>query len=366
MNTMLRRTGAGWTLFVAVPVLVALTPLFVQAWAPTPPMVELSQPPSSPASDPPSKSPKHGEPSIIIAEHVLLWQNQIVTWDEVVTRLRTMRESGPFRATFYTTNGLSAKKDGWQDYHDRIMKLYREIFEPVGVSFASLSPRGSARFDAIRTADDLRPAPNRMRSGQVATPQGERASDAQVIIVPTAGAFAASDVVLSGTQMRDPFDEQWSPTDENGHFVVYPTDDSYLLAILHPSGFAIQSGAAKNVVFRLQPWATITFRSTGDVADQEANVSIKPIGTKAGAPGFGIYSVKTKGKPVEVKVPAGAIVLSRSLAMGQGTSISLPVEEFTLRPGETRTFELKPPGQADRKRSQELYEQMHGRRRNDR
>ena len=147
--------------------------------------------------------------------------------------------------------------------------------------------------------------------------------------------------------MRDPFDEQWSPTDENGHFVVYPTDDSYLLAILHPSGFAIQSGAAKNVVFRLEPWATITFRSTGDVADQEANISIKPIGTKAGAPGFQIYSVKTKGKPVEVKVPAGAIVLSRSLAMGQGTSISLPVDEFPLKPGETRAFELQPPRGAD-------------------
>ena len=267
---------------------------------------------------------------------------------------------------FYTTNGLSGKKDGWKDYHDRIMNLYRELFEPVGVSFGSLSPKGSARWDAIRTADDLRPDPKRMRSGQVVTPQGERARDAQVIVLPTAGPFAMSDVVLSGTQLRDPFDEQWSPTDENGHFVVHPTDDSYLLAILHPSGFAIQAGAAKNVVFRLQPWATIKFSSTGDVADQQANLSITPTGTKPGEAGFAIYSIETKGKPVEVKVPAGKIVLSRSLAMEQGRSISLPVEEFSLRPGETRTFELKPPSEADRKRSQELYERLHGPRRNDR
>jgi hypothetical protein len=346
MNT-IRLTGAGWSLFVALLVFVAQTA-------------------SSPAQDSPATNAKHNEPSIIIAEHVLLWDNQIVTWDEVVARLRAMRESGPFQAHFYTTNGLSGKKDGWKDYHDRIMNLYREVFEPVGVSFGSLSAKGSARWDAIRTADDLRPDPKRMRSGQVVTPQGERARDAQVIILSTMVPLAMSQLMLAGTQLRDPFDEHWYPTDENGHFVVYPTDDCYLLAILHPSGFAIQPGAGKNLVFRLQPWATMTFSSTGDVADQQANVLITPTGSKPGAPCFAIYSIETKGKPIDVKVPAGKIVVSRSLAMEKGRSISLPVEEFSLKPGETRTFDLKPPSEADRKRSQELYERLHGPRRNDR
>jgi len=344
MNTLLRPNYVVWPLLVTA--LVSVT----SSW-------------SSLAQDAPATDAKRPEPSIVIAEHVLLWDNQIATWDEVVARLRTMRESGPFRARFYTTNGLNAKKDRWQDYHDRIMKLYREIFEPVGVSFASVSPKGSARYDAIRTAEDLRPDSKRMRSGQVVTPQGERARDAQVILLSTAVPLAMSSVMLSGTQMRDPVDELWSPTDENGHFVVYPTDDSYLLAIVHPSGFAIQAGAAKNVLFRLQPWATLTFTSTGDLADQQANVSITPTGAKPGEASFAIYSIETKGKPVEVKVPAGKIVVSRSLAMKQGTSISLPVEEFSLKPGETRTFELKPPSEADRKRSQELYDRLHGPRR---
>jgi hypothetical protein len=154
----LRLTGAGWALFVAILVLVALAPSFVRAWAPSPATIELSQPPSSPATGPPTADAKHIEPTIIVAEHVLLWDDQIVTWDQVVARLRAMRETGP---------------------------------------------------------------------------------------------FASSNVVLSGTQMRDAFDERSSPTDENGHFVVYLTDNSYLLAILHSSGFAIQSDAAKNVVFRL-------------------------------------------------------------------------------------------------------------------
>jgi hypothetical protein len=164
--------------------------------------------------------------------------------------------------------------------------------------------------------------------------------------------------MLSGFQLRDPFDEQWSPTDENGHFIVQPPEDSYLIAILHPSGFAIQNGAEKNVVLRLQPWATITFSNTGNVADQQANLSVAPTGTKPGVAGFAIYSIETKGKPVAVRVPPGAIVLSRSLEMGQGTAVSLPVDEFSLRPGETRTFELKPPSEADRKRSHEIYERL--------
>jgi hypothetical protein len=290
-----------------------------------------------------------------------LWENQIVTWDQVVKRLRAMRETGPFRATFSSTNGLLRSKDGEKDYHDRILKLYRELFEPVGVSFASISPRGSARYDAIRTADDLRPDPRHARSGQVITPQGEPAREAQVLVLPTAGPFAALDVALAGTQIRDPFDEQWSPTDEGGRFVVYPKDDTDLLMILHPSGFATQSGAAKDEEVRLQPWATMTLSSTGDVADQHANISIRPTGTRAGEPGLQVYSIKTKGKPVEIKVPAGEIVVYRSLEMTQGMSVSLPVEAFSLRPGDARALELKPPSDADRKQAQAIYEQHHPR-----
>ncbi|SIO55811.1 hypothetical protein SAMN05444166_5146 [Singulisphaera sp. GP187] len=286
---------------------------------------------------------------------------------DVVRRTHTtIRKSGPFRATFSTTNGLE-RTDGRRDYHDRVMKLYPELFEPVGVTFASISPRGSARYDAIRTAADLRPDPRQARPGQVITPQGEAARAAQVIVLPTtAGPFAALDVSLAGTQLRDPYDEQWSPTDENGHFVVYPKDDDDLLMILHPSGFAIQAGAQKADLIRLQPWAALTFNSTGDVADQNANVGIRPVGLKPSAPGVRVASIATTGNPVEVQVPAGEIALSRSLAMGEGVSISLPVEQFSLRPGEVRTLEIKPPSEADRKRAREIHEQFHPARGNDR
>jgi beta-lactamase regulating signal transducer with metallopeptidase domain len=373
---MLRLSGAGSACFLTVLIVIAMTPLLVQAWARSPgelralgrSLNEQDQAKDTPAQSPPapaSPGPKNtnakdDHPSIIIAEHVLLWDNQVVTWDQIVARLRVKRKSGPFRATFYTTNGLSRKDGAWQDFHDRIMALYRELFEPVGVTFASASPRSSARFDAIRTADDLRPDPRRAVSGQVVTPFGEPARDAQVIVLPADGPFAALDVALSEARMRDSFDEQWSPTDEKGHFVVYPADDSYTLAILHSTGFATQAGATKDALIRLQPWATVTFTSTGDVADQQADVGIRPIGTRPGSPGFRVYSIKTKGKPIEVKVPPGEIAVSRSLDMGQGTAVSLPVEEFTLGPGESRVFELKRPTDAERKKAKEVYDRLHG------
>ena len=227
------------------------------------------------------------------------------------------------------------------------MNLYRELFEPVGVTFGSVSPKGSAALGCHPYG--RRPSPRHkthaFRAGcHTATRACTRCpGDLTVDTSP----FHVHRM-LSGSQLRDPFDERWSPTDENGHFIVYPTDDSYLLAILHPSGFAIQSGASKNVVFRLQPWATISLSSTGDVAEQLTNVSISPTGAKPEEAGFAIYSIETKGKPVEVKVPAGVIVVSRSLAMRNGMSVLSRSTSFPSSREKLCTLALKPPSDADR------------------
>jgi beta-lactamase regulating signal transducer with metallopeptidase domain len=373
---MLRLKGAGWTLYLTVIAVFALTPLFVQAWTPpkgrpqgeligqgqtaASPQKPAKLPPSVGASKPQAENVKLHHPRIIMAEHVLLWDNQIVTWEQIVERLRSIRKSGPFRATFYSTNGFIAKRPGGErEYHDRIFKIYREIFEPVGVSFASMSPRGSARVDAIRTAADLLPNRKRAVAGQVVTPTGESAPGAQVIVLPTDGQFAGLDVALSGTEMRDPLDEEWSPTDERGHFVVHPKEDSYVLAVLHPTGVATQASPAKDRVIRLQPWATIAFTSTGNVADQHADVSIRPPGIGPSSPGYHIYSIKTEGNPALIKVPAGEISVYRSLEMKGGVSINTPVESFPLTPGETRVIELKDPSPADRKRAEEVFKRLH-------
>ena len=170
---------------------------------------------------------------------------------------------------------------------------------------------------------------------------GDRAADD--------GPLASLDIALAGTGLRDPHDERWSPTDATGRFVVHPEDDSYLLAVLHPSGFATQAGAGHDRVIRLEPWATLTFLSTGDAADQKADVTVRPAGAQArGARGPGLLN-PDEGPAGRGQGARGRDRRIRSLAMGQGTAISLPVERFSLNPGEVRSFELEAPGQAERR-----------------
>ncbi|SIO55841.1 BlaR1 peptidase M56 [Singulisphaera sp. GP187] len=90
---MLRLSRAGWSFFLSVLILVALTPLLVQAWAPaaSPPQAEAkdaSRPQSAAQSE--VSQPKAESPNVILSKHVILWGDEIVTWDEVVKRLRTI------------------------------------------------------------------------------------------------------------------------------------------------------------------------------------------------------------------------------------------------------------------------------------
>lgn len=62
---------------------------------------------------------------------------------------------------------------------------------------------------------------------------------------------------------------------------------------------------------------------------------------------------------MEVQVPSGKIIMSRSLKMGEGSYMSMPLESFSLAAGEERTLELKAPSEEDRTRAQQLYDGLH-------
>jgi beta-lactamase regulating signal transducer with metallopeptidase domain len=303
---------------------------------------------------------KSSPPTIIIAEHALLWDNQIVTWEQVLNGFRAMRLSGPFRARFAFTNAVARRKnEGWRYWNDRIMAVYPDLFSPIGVTVGSLSPRGSEKFDAVRTTEDLRPDSARARAGEVLMPDGKPAAGAQVVVLPVADSLT---VMLSGAQLRDSLDEQWTLTDATGRYTVYPQKDDCWIAALHPEGFALRRGAAKDEhrTVRLQPWATVTFSSTGESAGQTADINANPTGTGPKGPYFDVYQIKTKGKPIDVNVPAGKMVVSRSLETKEGVAIAAPVEAFSLAPGEQRTLAVAPANAADRAAASDKFERLHG------
>src|ERR1700730_2181933 len=187
--------GIGW---MAVPSRVFPSDTSADAKTNTPPAgAPRTQNGTTPPDTPP---PASREPHIIIAKHVLLMDNAIVNWQEVTTQLRVLRKkNGPIHAHFHFTNGAD-----WKTWHDRVMALYKEVFQPAGVSLGYLSPAAGDRYDAIRTEADLVPDPARARPGLALTPDGTPAIGAQVIVVPPK---YTSGITLEGTKLRDPFDE---------------------------------------------------------------------------------------------------------------------------------------------------------------
>ena len=190
------------------------------------------------------------------------------------------------------------------------------------------------------------------------TPEGEPAADSIVIVLPVKDSLG---VALADKQLRDPYDEQWSPTDAEGRYTIYLESDDYVLAILHPEGCDVRPGPAKDKppTIRLEPWATVTFSTTGGIDDQNGDVTVRPAALAADGPQFHVYEVRVKDKAVSVPVPPGRVSVSRSLKMGDGVSIGLPVEQFELKPGENRDVAVEPPTDADRAKAAKFHEQFH-------
>ena len=296
---------------------------------------------------------KPAEPQIVIADHVILWDDRIMTWNEVVLRLRLLRHDGPIHPTFITTHGiLSHKEENWQFWHDRIMKLYVELFQPAGLSFTTTTLRGSKIYDAIETEADLRPDPALTHKGKVLQSDGQSAARAQIVLLPIND---NSEVVLQGTRIRDPYNERWSLTDDHGRFTVYPCDEEFYILALHPKGFALQRASRDSdrqltLELNLQPWSIVKFISTGEVADQLAQILCKPNGAGQDWPTFSIFEIKPQATPVSVYVPPGQAIVYCSSKAKLPALTSMPDMPLSLQPGEERSIEIKPPIEDQRTR----------------
>ena len=299
--------------------------------------------------------PKPAHPTIIVTANVILWDNRIVSWDQMVLRLRTMRADGPIHPHFRFTNGAYAN-GAEKSFHKRLFDIYKELFQPAGMSLGSMTPRAGAWLDRIHTEDDLRPDPALARHGRVLIPGEEEkpAAGAQVIIVP---AKETLDVALVGKALRDASDEQVVLTDDDGRYTIYPDSDEFVLAILHDSGCDVRPVPApdERPTIELAPWASVTFTATGGVKEQTGDISVRPAGVEPGQVQFYVYQTRVEDEPVEVPVPAGKITVSRSLKMDDSSSISMPVEQFELAAGENREAALAPPTDADRAKAEEFH-----------
>ncbi|MFN0052090.1 MAG: hypothetical protein ACKV0T_07860 [Planctomycetales bacterium] len=279
---------------------------------------------------------------ILIAEHVILWDGEIVTWEEVIDGLRAMRrdQGKPIHPNFKFTNAAIAAEK-MQKYQQAAFQVYKELFEPAGMSIGSVSPRAGPRYDAIRTPEDLLPNPKELREGIVRTASGRPVSIATVLLFPEEAILPV--MLKPDLSLRDPLDEVWVRTDREGRFRIACPDSGYRLAVLSPVGFAIAPipKVGEPVEIELLPRARLDLRST-DGSQQTTPITVHLTDLPNTSPGFGMYEVTVAEIPVLIPLPPGRVTISRAFDLGMGAQRVVPAERFELLPGQTRKVLLEP------------------------
>jgi hypothetical protein len=296
----------------------------------------------------PAPAPAARSLDIVIAQHVILWDGRIRTWDEVVTELREIRKAKgkPIHPNFYFTNGANSA-GRWETYQAKADEIYKELFEPAGMSLGSISPRAGARYDVIRKAEDLVPDPKTLRSG-VVVEKGQLKAGVLVVLVPEEGLMPV--VLKPDLTLRDPHDEVWTVTGPDGRFTlpVQPAHavdkltepPTYALAAVSPAGYGLAKIPAegKSATIELQPLARLELTPV-EGKKQRIDLSLRG-GLPDASPGFWIYEIDLRDKPLTLSLPAGKTTVQRSFPHKDGGSRSYPAETVSIGPGDSRKVKL--------------------------
>lgn len=237
-----------------------------------------------------------------------------------------------------------------------------------GHSWGSLLPRASARYDAIRTPADLMPNMAWRVNGTVETADSLPIDGAQVVLclpVEESFPYKTLDITLRNEELRQPFQEMVTTSDNSGRFAVYPPPDTpYYLVGLHKEGFGLMRSDEFPKAGRVKvvPWAHIRGQVKEDARfTQTATVTVVvPAAANWPELQFHIYS-SDLGPPspdgrfeLAFIPPSLAGMLSRSIQGEQGRSYGLPVEKFELDPTETLTVDIEPPTDDDLRQLEDL------------
>jgi hypothetical protein len=285
---------------------------------------------------------------ILIAQHVIVWDGRIRTWDEVVTELRALRKAQgkPIHPNFYFTNRAHAAGH-WETYKAKTFEIYKELFEPAGVSFGSISPRAGPRYDVLRKAEDLVPDPRTLRSG-VVVEKGQPKAGVLVVLVPEEGEMPV--VLKPDLTLRDRHDEVWTVTGPDGLFTLpvqpsHAVDElteppTYALAAIAPTGYRLANIPAegKKVTIELLPLARVELAPV-EGKQQRIDLSLRG-GLPDKSPGFSIYEIDLRDKSLTLPLPAGKITIQRAFLHKDGGSRSYPAETMQTGPGDSRKVKL--------------------------
>jgi beta-lactamase regulating signal transducer with metallopeptidase domain len=282
---------------------------------------------------------------IIVAKHVLLWNEKIMTWDEVATGLRALREQEgkPIYPLFRVTGGALAG-GRWATYRDDAVSLYKELAAPGAPSARRFAAPASDRYDLIRTAADFAPRPEDTRVGIVKSAAERPVSVASVILMAENFNALFRTLLNEDMSLADPQAEAWTRTDRDGRFRLVAPDSGHLLAVLSPSGFAFAPvpKPGEEAEIKLSPLAEIEIVSA-DESKQRLTLNIDPAGEPDACPGFVMHGVSIGAQPKTLRLPAGRVIVRREVKMTRGIRSVNVAEQVHLKPGEKKKVSVQPP-----------------------
>ncbi len=295
-------------------------------------------------------------PTIIVAKHSLIWNGHVVTWNRIVEEFRAERPNGAFQATFYFTGGVHRSKEGWQPRKDKIMAVYSEFFEPLGVTYASVMPRGGRYWDSIRSQEDL--DSSHAKKWRVIDANGKPANQAQVVVIPSKEPLSILSVSLKNGRIENPVHEQMVLTDSSGRFGFQKFDDEFFVVAMHASGFGItkvsetDDDAPQKTEITLRAWATLTV-SAENPSDQKISFETRPEGIATRYPSFSTGKIVPGKEPITIRIPSGTTVVRSSFKIGDSW-FGIPTQSLTLKPNDVKNISIPEPGQRDRQRAEQL------------
>ncbi len=297
---------------------------------------------------------KETDLTIVIARHVMLLDGkEIVTWDDIESKIATLPDPSKAVPHFYFTNGVI--ESGGQPAASRTIYELQRKYKLTSHSEGTLLPRAGLRYDRIEKASDLVPDESLRVEGTVVDSQGKPVAGAEVVLVtPIDSAvlpYTAYDVVLVQGRLRNRLDEVCTKTDAAGHFAIYPAKgQKYCVLAIHPeSGIHVarSDGFPGSNKISLLPWATVEAKLDQDSDPPQTASLITRIREQDGYPAVNLSQYWRDLKQEKAtdtfrysKVPA---ILETDIARWceQGpASITVSGASVSLLPDENRQIDL--------------------------
>jgi hypothetical protein len=280
---------------------------------------------------------------VVVAEHVMLVDGRICTWDDLLSELQNLRREGSRRLKLnfrLTTGAVETLRE--QKLHADVAAIDPALVRPDDIRVGRMYPYSSTRFDAVQTEADLLPRPEQMRRGVVKTAAGRPVRKGVVLLIPTDFHRMAPIPTPEWVQEND-LDEIWTNIDPEGRFEIAAPTPRFSLAVVTPLGFAFaplpEPGTEAHLT--LLPSSVLKVDSTEGVI-QRISMIVKPDGLPREFPGFGIIDYELGGKPREERFPAGSVAILHMQALDTGVIQLVQATELTLKAGERQEVVIHP------------------------